>query len=99
MKNVLKLTLLSASFAISTSIIAQEAAKKQDDKKSTTQTTTKTTTKTTAKTSSKETKKDDSDSSKSGGTRMAITEQGTPKKKNAKASNAPADTKSDTPKK
>ncbi|MGZ4060144.1 MAG: hypothetical protein ACXVPU_14010, partial [Bacteroidia bacterium] len=71
MKNFLKLTLLSASFAISTSIIAQEAAKKQDDKKSTTQTGTKTT---------KEASKTDTSKSKPAGTRMAITEQGTPKR-------------------
>ena len=71
MKNLFKVTLLLASFTVSTALFAQEAPKKQDDKK--------------AKT---EVKKDTtaSDSTK---TRMAITEQGTPKKnKNKKAAAA-----------
>ena len=72
MKNLFKVTLLLASFTVSTTLFAQEAPKKQDDKK--------------AKT---DVKKDTtpSDTTK---TRMAITEQGTPKKnKNKKAATVP----------
>ena len=97
MKNLFKLTLLSAGFLINTGAMAQESAKKTTSSTSTTKTSPqdgKTATKS-GKTTPQDgtTKKDGSksDTAKTGGTRMAITEQGVPKRNKNKATTGTTD--------
>lgn len=112
MKNLLKFTFISAGIALSTSAIAQDI--KKDASTTATQLETPKPAETKKDAPSKQepvkpggtttgSKSDaKSDTTKTGGTRMAITEQGMPKKnKNRKTASttAPDATKSDPPKK
>lgn len=109
MKNILKLSLLTVGIALSSSVMAQEVIKKEASSTETPKAIESKTDKqdpakakpAAGSSTSSPSKTDSKSDTTPGGTRMAITEQGMPKKnknKNNKTSTAPPATK-DAPKK